>query len=194
MKKDVASFRDIDFHKFTESLMKTMELKDCYTAGHSKRVAEIASLITRELNLSESECEYIHVAGHLHDIGKIGIPDGILLKSSTLTKAEILVMQQHPIIGASIFEHLEGFEYIASIIRYHHERFDGQGYPDMLSAENISLLAQIVSVSDAYDAMTSDRVYRRAMSKEEAIKELWKNAGTQFDPQVVEVFTGGEKG
>ena len=181
-------FRDIDFHGFIESLIKTIELKDIYTAGHSKRVSEFAEFICRAMGMGRLECEYLHVAGHLHDIGKIGIPDGILLKTGRLSQAEYAIMQQHSIIGASIFENQEGFKNMAEIIRHHHERFDGMGYPDRLKGDDIPLEAAIISVADSFDAMTSSRTYRIGLSVEKAIEDIRANRGRQFHPDVVDAF------
>lgn len=124
--------KDIDFHLFIESLLRTIELKDMYTAGHSRRVSEITEQLCLDCGMSEADCEYLHVVGHVHDIGKIGIADGILMKSGQPTPAEYQLIQQHTVIGASIFENLPGLDRMARIIRHHHERYDGKGYPDGL--------------------------------------------------------------
>ncbi|HOP29993.1 MAG TPA: HD-GYP domain-containing protein [Spirochaetota bacterium] len=182
------SFRNIDFHGFVEGLIKTIELRDLYTSGHSKRVSEIAELISHEMNMPAKECEYMHIAGHLHDIGKIGIPDGILLKTGKLNEAEYFLMQQHSAIGASIFENLEGFEMMAQIIRHHHERFDGMGYPDRLKGYDIPLGAAIISIADSFDAMTTSRTYRSGISIDEALHDIRINSGKQFNPGVADAF------
>ncbi len=183
------SFENLDFHKFIESLVKTIELKDQYTAGHSMRVSELTELICRELGMYDFECNYLHIAAHLHDIGKIAIPDGILLKTSKLSKAEYMVMQEHSFIGASIFEDLPGFESMAKIIKHHHERFDGSGYPDGLSGTDIPYGAAIISVADSFDAMTTLRPYKETMHPDSALDEIIKSSGTQFHPDIVKVFS-----
>lgn len=182
------AFKNIDFHEFVESLIKTIELKDIYTGGHSKRVSEIAELICCNMGMAKIECDYIHIAGHLHDIGKIGIPDGILLKTGKLSNAEYAIMQQHPVIGSSIFRNLKGFEGMAAIIRHHHERFDGNGYPDRLKGSQIPVEASIISIADAFDAMTTPRSYRAGMTPENALDEIYRNRGKQFHPDISELF------
>ncbi|HOP62024.1 MAG TPA: HD-GYP domain-containing protein [Spirochaetota bacterium] len=184
----MTTLKDIDFHQFVEGLTKTIELRDLYTSGHSKRVSELSELLAREMKLTEKECEYIHLAGHLHDIGKIGIPDGILLKTGRLSDAEFSVMQQHPVIGAEIFLNQKGLEKMAGIIRHHHERFDGKGYPDSLKGNEIPLGASIISVADSFDAMTTYRSYRSGIHPSDAVKEIILNRGTQFNPDIVDIF------
>jgi putative nucleotidyltransferase with HDIG domain len=182
------SLKNIDFHSFIESLTRTIELKDIYTAGHSKRVSEITDMICSEMGFSHDHKEYMHIAAHLHDIGKIGIPEGILLKTGRLSRAEYCIMQEHPVIGASIFENLKGFCDMAMIIRHHHERYDGGGYPSGLKGEEIPLGSAIIAVADSFDAMTNSRPYRAGMSAESAVEEIIRNRGIQFNPQVVDSF------
>ncbi len=170
------------------ALVGTIEAKDQYTRGHSDRVTKYAGTITKELNLSENEQEFIRYACELHDIGKIGIRDYILTKSEALTKEEWNEIKLHPITAANILKPLEFLDEGISFIRHHHERYDGKGYPYGLKMEDIPLGARIISVADAFDAMTSDRPYRKTKSMEEAIGELKKHAGTQFDPKIVEAF------
>jgi len=179
---------DIDFHLFIESLTRTIELKDMYTAGHSRRVSEIAEHICREWGRTDRECEYLHVIGHVHDIGKIGIADGVLMKSGKLSPAEHLLMQQHTVIGASIFENLPGLDRMADVIRHHHERFDGKGYPDGLRADAIPLESSVIAIADAYDAMTTYRPYKAALTAEQAFEEIRRNRGTQFHPEICDLF------
>jgi putative nucleotidyltransferase with HDIG domain len=183
-------FKDVDFHLFVESLIRTIELKDIYTAGHSRRVSEIAELMCRGLDMPPGHCEYIHVIGHLHDIGKIGIAEGILMKSGKLSNAEYFLMQQHSVIGASIFENLPGLENMAKIIRHHHERFDGKGYPDKLKGADIPLESAIIAIADSFDAMTSFRPYKPTLSQEQAILEIEVNKGKQFHPDLCDLFIG----
>jgi len=165
-----------------------IELKDIYTAGHSYRVAEISELIARFLQMDEGESLYIHIAGHLHDIGKIGIPDGILLKTGQLSNPEYEIIQSHPMIGSKIFERVTGLEEMAVIIRHHHERFDGKGYPDELKGDDIPLGAAIIAIADAFDAMTTPRSYRTGMSPRHAVAEIYANRGKQFNPFVAKIF------
>lgn len=186
---NTVAFSNLDFHRFIESLVRTIELKDPYTAGHSRRVSEFIDLITLELRLSDFDRHYIHIAAHLHDIGKIGIPDGILLKTASLSFAEYEVMKEHPEIGASIFEGLEGFEDMAKIIRHHHERFDGKGYPYGLAGDDIPYGAAIIAVADAFDAMTTYRSYKKLIPPDMAFMEIIKNSGRQFHPKIVEAFS-----
>lgn len=184
----MSSLQDIDFHLFIESLIRTIELKDMYTAGHSRRVSEIAEQLCLDCGMSADDCEYLHVVGHVHDIGKIGIADGILMKSGKLSPTEYLLIQQHTVIGASIFENLPGLDRMATIIRHHHERFDGKGYPDGLKGEAIPLESAIIAVVDAFDAMTTFRSYKPALTLEQAHDEIRANRGAQFRPDVCDLF------
>lgn len=170
------------------ALVGTIEVKDRYTKGHSDRVTNYAVGIANELNLSQNDLEFIRYACELHDIGKIGIRDYILTKSERLTKEEWDEIKLHPTTGADILKPLEFLDKGIPFIRHHHERYDGNGYPHGLKREDIPLGARIIAVADAFDAMTSDRPYRKTKSVEEAIGELKKHAGIQFDPEVVEAF------
>ncbi|HVJ50108.1 HD-GYP domain-containing protein [Desulfitobacterium sp.] len=170
------------------SLALALESKDPYIHGHSDRVAESAVEFARYLNLSESDQVNIHRAAILHDLGKIGIPDVILNKTNQLTEEEWLTMKSHPERGAAICSKLNFAKEIVPIIRHHHERYDGKGYPDGLSGESIPLLARIISIADTVDAMTSSRPYRSAGTFEQVLEELQKCAGTQFDPVLVFTF------
>lgn len=167
------------------SLVNAIEAKDKYTLGHSERVADYSVQIAKKLNLSAEDIEDIRVAGMLHDVGKIGISDDILNKTSRLTNSEFEEVKKHPAIGSWILNTLDLSESTMNAINYHHERFDGKGYPLGLKGKELSLSTQIVSLSDAYDAMTSDRPYRKAMTHEEAISELKKCSNTQFNPELV---------
>jgi diguanylate cyclase (GGDEF)-like protein len=170
------------------ALVGTIEAKDRYTKGHSDRVTKYAVSIAKELKLSDNDLEFIRYACQLHDIGKIGIRDYILSKSDKLTKEEWEEIKLHPITGANILKPLEFLGNEIPYIKHHHERYDGTGYPQGLKMESIPLGARIIAVADAFDAMTSERPYRRAKSVQEAINELKENAGTQFDPKVVAAF------
>jgi putative nucleotidyltransferase with HDIG domain len=165
-----------------------IDLKDVYTGKHTRDVADIAVRIARVMRLPESEVRNIRMAGLLHDIGKIGISGGIIRKAGKLTPDEMTTMMQHPVIGADIMQPVELLTDAANLVRHHHEHYDGSGYPDGLRAEYIPLGARIVFVADAFNAMTTDRPYRRARSKQEALKILKEHAGGQFDPAVVDAL------
>ncbi|MBP1626503.1 MAG: hypothetical protein H6Q00_978 [Holophagaceae bacterium] len=180
----------IDIHAFIESFVSTLEAKDSYTAGHSQRVSDLAASLAHELRLPPSEVSAIHIAGDLHDIGKVGIPDGILLKSGQLTPAEYQVIQTHSVIGFDILKRVKGLEEVARMVRHHHERYDSRGYPDGLEGEAIPLGARILAIADSFDAMTSNRTYRPVRSPDAALEELWRERGKQFDPYLVACFCG----
>ena len=170
------------------ALIKLIDAKDKYTSGHSQRVTEYSLLIAEKLNLSKEEIEMIKFCGLIHDIGKIGINESILRKPSKLTEKEWAIIKTHPVIGEGVVKHINFLKKGLPIIRHHHEQYDGKGYPDGLKGEKIPLLARIVTIADAFDAMTSDRPYRRTFSPQEAIKKLKEDAGTKFDPQIVKIF------
>lgn len=170
------------------ALVQTVEAKDPYIAGHSQRVTEYSLEIGRYLKLSRKEMEMIRFCGLLHDIGKIGISDSLLNKPSPLREEEYELIKEHPIIGEQIVKEIKFLELGVPLIRHHHERYDGKGYPDGLEGEKIPLLARILTVADAFDAMVSTRPYRRALTFGEAKKELEQKAGTQFDPRIVKIF------
>ncbi|MHB8065887.1 MAG: HD-GYP domain-containing protein [Ruminiclostridium sp.] len=170
------------------TLTLAMESKDAYTHGHSERVAEYSLELARYLNLGETDQVHLYRAAILHDIGKIGIPDAILNKPSILTSDEWLIMKSHPERGETICSRLNFTKEILPIIRHHHEHYDGTGYPDGLRGESIPFLARIVSIADMVDAITSRRPYRSARTLGQALEELRKHKGTQFDPILVEAF------
>ena len=169
------------------SLAKAVDARDAYTGGHSERVSELGARIASRLGLDAEQTELIRLATSLHDLGKLAIPEEILRKPGTLTEAERLVLERHPRIGFQMLESL-GINPVAEWVLHHHERWDGTGYPDGLRGEEIPLGARIIFVADAYDAMTSDRVYRRRLTDGAAIAELISCAGTQFDPSIVAAF------
>jgi len=173
-----------------KSLALAIEAKDKYTRGHSSRVVEYALIIADELGISEAEKENLKIAGILHDIGKIAIPDSILEKPGKLTEEEYEIIKKHPDLGVNILKPLSFLKPILPLILHHHERVDNNGYHH-ISNEKIPLASKILSVADSYDAMTSDRPYRKAYPKEKAIQELKDNSGTQFDPKVVEALLRG---
>ncbi|NPB09016.1 MAG: response regulator [Thermodesulfobacteria bacterium] len=178
----------LNLHDALRALVKTLEAKDPYTKEHSERVTQIALLIGKEMGLSNDELESLKVAGHLHDIGKVGIKDYILLKPGRLTPEEYEIIKKHPLIGAEIVGYIGLLRQEVEIIKHHHERWDGRGYPDGLAGEDIPLLARVLAVADTYDAMTSVRPYRPPLPREAAVEEILRHAGTQFDPEVAEAF------
>ena len=171
-----------------ETLRYTVEAKDPYTKGHSDRVAEFSVLIGKKLGLSEEELKTLRIGGLFHDIGKIGIPDSILLKESKLTVDEYSEIKHHPSIGVHILSNATIFKDIIPIVKYHHERYDGRGYPENLKGEDIPLLARITAVADSFDAMSSRRTYRNNLELEKIISEIEENKNTQFDPRIADVF------
>lgn len=178
------------FVKTMQSLARSLEARDAYTQGHSWRVAEVSQMAARELGVRQDVVEAIRNAALLHDLGKVGIPDAILQKPGRLTSEEMAVIRKHSELGEAICRPLDMGEEALFLIRHHQERLDGTGYPDGLSHDQQPLSLRIVSATDALDAMSSDRPYRRAMELEKRIEELNKMAGTQFDPVVVETLKG----
>lgn len=177
-----------DLHEMVDVLAAALDAKNPWTHGHSERVAEFSLQIAKAMGLSCQEQDRIHIGGHLHDIGKIGIPDSILNKSGKLTEEEFRMIRKHAEIGSDILGKVKIFIPILDIVRSHHERFDGQGYPDKLAGEKISLGARIVGVADAFDAMTTVRPYRLALTLESSLEEVKRCRGSQFDPEIVEVL------
>jgi putative nucleotidyltransferase with HDIG domain len=170
------------------AFVKAVEARDLYTRQHSSRVTGLSIVLGKQLGCSKEELDILNFAGHLHDIGKIGIRDDILLKPGRLTDDEFEKIKDHPVIGANILEQLGLWEKERQIIRSHHERFDGSGYPDGIKQQDIPFLARILSVADVYDAMASDRAYRKKMEDGVIIKIINEGDGTQFDPDVVAAF------
>lgn len=170
------------------ALANAVDAKDPQTEHHCGRVAERAVDLAGLLGLPPEQVEAVGYGAVLHDVGKIGIPDGVLTKPGRLTDAERVEMQRHPIVGAEILAPLRLGSTVGPIVRAHHERWDGGGYPDRLRGEEIPIGARIVAVTDAYDAMTHDRPYRARLAEDEARAELLRHAGAQFDPQLIELF------
>ncbi len=174
-------------YRAAASLAKAVDARDTYTGSHSERVSEFAARIAIRLGLNREQVELTRLAGSLHDLGKLAIPEEILRKPGDLTDSERLVLERHPQIGFRMLDSL-GVDPVADLVLHHHERWDGAGYPEGLRGEQIPLGARIIFVADAYDAMTSDRVYRPKRSSEAALGELARCAGTQFDPGIVAAF------
>lgn len=172
------------------ALASALQERDRYTGDHSESVVEVAAKVGQSLAMDEGELARLRTAALLHDIGKVGVPDHILHKAGRLDPDEWEVMREHPIIGERILRAIPGLGAVAKIVRHEHERWDGKGYPDGISGETIPLGARIILACDAYHAMTSDRPYRSAMPREDAIVEVMKNAGTQFDPDITEALIG----
>lgn len=171
-----------------QTLRYTVEAKDVYTRGHSDRVSEYGVLIGKALNLSQKDIRDLQIGGLFHDIGKIGVPDSILLKTDKLTDNEYSEIKNHPTIGAHILSTATIFQDLIPIVKYHHERYDGNGYPSNLKGEAIPYLARITALADTFDAMTSKRTYREALSIDVVKAEITKCKGTQFDPAIADVF------
>jgi putative nucleotidyltransferase with HDIG domain len=170
------------------SFLSLVRLRDPYTGGHCNRVRLLAQRICGELAVSPTETAHIVMGSCLHDIGKIAIPHAILQKPASLTPDEQAIMHAHPLQGWKILKEIEGFSEVADIVRHHHERYDGSGYPDQLCGDQISIGARIVAVLDAYDAMASGRCYQKAMSKNRVLSELIKGKGSQFDPRIIDLL------
>jgi len=179
-------------NKFTKelitSIIKLLEMYDMYTKGHSENVAELASEIAAEMGLSKEKVDDTFWAGMVHDIGKLLIPLEIINKNRKLTEEEYQLIKKHPILGSRAIKSSESLKHIAKYVKHHHERWDGKGYPDGLSKDEIPIVSQILQVADAWDAMMSRRSYRNELSEEKALEEIYKHKGTQFSPKVVEVF------
>ncbi|MDI7252887.1 MAG: HD-GYP domain-containing protein, partial [Actinomycetota bacterium] len=170
------------------ALANAIDARDAYTHGHSNRVMEYSVALAEGMGLSPEEVDVIRHASILHDVGKIGIREKILKKPGLLTEEERREMEYHPFIGTRILQSVKLLEPVMPLVYHHHERYDGTGYPDGLKGEEIPLGSRIIAVADAFESMTSDRPYRKALPLEEALAELRRGAGRQFDPRVVEVF------
>ena len=177
-------------HQLAESLGKAIDAKDTYTLAHSEEVAIISQALALAMGLGHQAADIIHVAGHLHDLGKIGVPDDILAKTSALTPKEWLAIRKHPDMGADILAPIACLRDcgIVDMVRAHHERFDGNGYPQGLKGGHIPLGARIITVADSLSAMLQSRPYRQAKTFDEACREIIKGTSSQFDPDVVKAF------
>ncbi len=172
------------YHDLIDGIVAAMEARDIYTLNHSARVAEITEKLCFFMNLSNEFTTVFHIAAHLHDLGKIGIDDIVLHKESHLNDEEWSKMREHPVIGYNILMRIDSFTDIAQIVRHHHERWDGKGYPDGFKKEDIPIGARIISVADSIDAMMSDRAYRKGMKPDFCRTEIERNSGIMYDPSV----------
>ncbi|AKI98260.1 metal-dependent phosphohydrolase [Kosmotoga pacifica] len=170
------------------SAVRMLEIHSPYTKGHSERVAKLSSILAKQLGLQRDEVTEIYWAALLHDMGKILVPADILNKTGKLTREEFEIVKMHPIWGADVLGNIRELKNIALYVRHHHERFDGKGYPDGLAEKDIPLASRIIAVVDSYDSMIYDRPYRKALKKEDALEEIKRCSGTQFDPEVAKAF------
>jgi putative nucleotidyltransferase with HDIG domain len=169
-------------------LSRAIEARDPYTRGHSTRVTVLAEAVARRLGWSDEQIASLQVGGPLHDIGKLAVSDEVLCKEGRLDDDELAQIREHPKIGAKILLRITTLREAIPYVLYHHERWDGHGYPSGKAGEEIPLEARVLAVADAFDAMTSDRPYRRALTREQALAEIERCAGTQFDPRIAQVF------
>jgi HD-GYP domain-containing protein (c-di-GMP phosphodiesterase class II) len=188
--ENASLYKELDelFLASIRAIVEAVDAKDPYTRGHSGRVVEYALLIANAMELSKEELKRLEVSAILHDVGKIGIPDRILGKPGKLTFEEFAHMKRHPVLGSSIIEPIDKLKSLIPNILHHHERYDGNGYPEGLRGEEIPFFARIICIADSFDAMTTDRPYRKRKSIKTAFRELKKNSGTQFDPRLVPIF------
>jgi len=174
------------YHDLIAAVVAAMEARDRYTASHSRRVSDISEQICRILGLPDEQTVLIHIAADLHDIGKIGVADSVLLREGPLEGDAWRVMKLHPVIGYEVLNKVEGFQEIALIVRHHHERWDGSGYPDGIKGQSIPFGSRIIAIADSIDAMMSDRPYRKKMSPEQCRQEIAKNKGVMYDPDIAD--------
>lgn len=187
-----AELREV-FHETALTLSDALECRDTYTGGHTRRVCEYSLAIGESLGLSAGVLDKLKLSAILHDIGKIGVDDAILRKAGPLNPEEFLQMKQHTRFGSDILQQVRSMAEIIPGVLYHHEKYDGSGYPEALKGEDIPILARIIAVADTYDAMTTDRPYRKGLSMETALEELRRGSGTQFDAIIVNAFIHGIK-
>lgn len=180
----------IFYHDIIDCIIAALEARDRNTADHSRRVSDMCEQVCRLMQLSQDETEKIHMAAHVHDIGKIGIADSVLMKPGPLSEDEWKLVMEHPEIGANILSRSRGLSEIAHIVLCHHERWDGVGYPNKIKQEDIPLGARIIAICDSIDAMMSERAYRRSLTSEQCQNEIANNSGIIYDPAIVSVVTG----
>ena len=188
--ENAALYQDMQglFMGVLHALTRSIDAKDAYTRGHSQRVAELSRDLARKIGLSEEQCERVYLSGLLHDVGKIGVPEAVLTKPGKLTAEEFDAIKKHPEIGAQILGNIKLLQDIIPGVLYHHERWDGRGYPHQVAGEEIPLMGRIICVADSFDAMSSTRTYRAALTIETVLEEIKNCAGTQFDPALAKVF------
>jgi len=177
-----------DYYKSIQALVKLVEMRDPYTKKHSMKVSSVAVKLAKHMGLSKQYIETVRLAAILHDIGKLGVKEEILLKESTLTHDEYKAVKEHPSFGVDIIKPIPFLSEILPIIRHHHENFDGTGYPDCLKGEEIPLGSRIISIADVYDALMSDRAYRKAYDADKVMQMMKKEKGKKFSPEVLEQF------
>lgn len=177
----------LQYHDLIASIVEAMEVRDLYTSYHSLRVAEMTESICNYLGLSKSETAIYHISAHLHDLGKLGVQDSVLRKEDKLTNDEWEEMRQHPVIGYNILHKIKSFGEISSIVRAHHERIDGRGYPDGLNGDSIPYGARIIAIADSIDAMLSVRPYRKGMSSQICKNEIELNRGLMYDSSIADI-------
>jgi len=190
-KKDALDIAELLERTHFETIMafsEALEARDLYTAGHSRRVMEYSKSIGQRIKLDKQDIENLKRSALLHDIGKIGIPDIILNKQTKLTDEEYAIIKSHPETGAAILKYIKSFKDLVPAVYHHHERFDGEGYPKGVKGAAIPLHARIIAIADTFDAMTSSRSYRKALSFRKALSELEQNKGIQFDPDIADIF------
>lgn len=178
---------NFEYHEMVECITSALDARDPYTGNHSRRVSDMACFLCQKLGISHEETQEIHISGHLHDIGKIGVPDRVLLKPEKLNDEEWELMKKHPEIGADILLKSPHFSRIAAIILHHHERWDGKGYPFGAKGTEIPIGARIIAVCDSIDAMASARAYRKALPLDVVKSEIEKNIGIMYDPKIAQV-------
>ena len=185
---DIAELLEKTHFETIMAFSEALEARDQYTAGHSRRVMEYSKSIGQHMKLHKQDIEDLRRSALLHDIGKIGIPDIVLQKQTKLTDVEYTVIKSHTETGATILKHIKSLKHLVPAVYHHHERFDGDGYPQGVKGKDIPLHARIIAIADTFDAMTSNRPYRKALSFRTALSELERNKGIQFDPDITEIF------
>jgi putative nucleotidyltransferase with HDIG domain len=185
---DIAELLEKTHFETIMAFSDALEARDQYTAGHSRRVMEYSKSIGQRMKLDKQDIEDLKRSALLHDIGKIGIPDIVLKKKTKLTDEEYAIIKSHPETGAAILKNIKSFKHLVPAVYHHHEQFNGEGYPDSVKGAAIPLHARIISIADTFDAMTSSRSYRSALSFRKALSELERCKGTQFDPDITDIF------
>jgi putative nucleotidyltransferase with HDIG domain len=185
---DIAELLEKTHFETIMAFSEALEARDEYTAGHSRRVMEYSKSIGQRMKLDKQDIEDLKRSALLHDIGKIGIPDTILKKKTKLTDEEYAIIKSHPETGAAILKNIKSFKHLVPAVYHHHEQFNGEGYPHGVKGAEIPLHARIIAITDTFDAMTSSRSYRNALSFRSALSELERGKGTQFDPEIADIF------